>query len=515
MNKREFLILCTSIAIQSRKGQLMKILLVYPNYPDTFWSFKHALKFIFKQATNPPLGLLTVAAILPADWEKRLVDMNADALDDNDLKWADYVFISAMAVQKDSVTKVVERCRKMGISTAAGGPLFTADPDSWGIVDYLVLNEAEITLPLFVDDLQKGTPQHIYASPEWADIAKTSIPDWQLIKQQKYVSMCLQYSRGCPFECDFCDITSLYGRTPRTKSREQVLAELDAIYQTGWRGSVFMVDDNFIGNKKKLKAEILPAMADWVEEHHFPFTFYTQTSVNLADDDELMQMMVNVGFDSVFIGIETPYEESLTECHKIQNKHRDLVAAVKKIQHFGMQVQGGFIVGFDSDPLTIFEKQIEFIQKSGIVTAMVGMLNVMQGTKLYQRLSREERIIQAGSGNNTDFSVNFIPKMPHETLVNGYRKIVATIYAPEEFYQRVKNFLKEYRPLPKKAVRISWCDIKAFLRSVVVIGILGKERVQYWKLLGWSLVKKPRLFSVAVTCAIYGFHFRKIYEGYM
>jgi radical SAM superfamily enzyme YgiQ (UPF0313 family) len=493
----------------------MKILLVYPSYPDTFWSFKHALKFIFKQATNPPLGLLTVAALLPAEWEKKLVDMNTDVLDDSDLRWADYVFISAMVVQKDSALRVIERCQRLGVPTVAGGPLFTSDPEAWDNVNYLVLNEAEVTLPLFLTDLEKGVPQHIYTSPEWADITDTPIPDWHLINQKKYVSMCLQYSRGCPFECEFCDITSLYGRTPRTKNKQQVLAELDALYAMGWRGSVFMVDDNFIGNKKKLKEDILPTISSWMEEHHYPFTFYTQTSINLADDDELMEMMVNVGFDSVFIGIETPHEDSLTECHKIQNKRRDLVAAVKKIQHFGMQVQGGFIVGFDSDPLTIFEKQIEFIQKSGIVTAMVGMLNVMQGTKLYQRLSREERILKNGSGNNTDFSVNFIPKMPYETLVNGYRKIVATIYAPEEFYQRVKNFLKEYQPLPRKVPRVSWCDIEAFLRSIVIIGILGKERVQYWKLLGWSLLKKPRLFPMAVTCAIYGFHFRKVYEGYM
>jgi radical SAM superfamily enzyme YgiQ (UPF0313 family) len=489
--------------------------MVYPSYPDTFWSFKHALKFIFKQATNPPLGLLTVAAMLPSEWEKRLVDLNSDQLNDCDLKWADYVFISAMAVQKDSTEEVIERCKKIGVKTVAGGPLFTADPDSWGMIDYLVLNEAEITLPQFLNDLRMGTLQNRYASLEWADLSQTPIPAWQLIDRKKYVSMCLQYSRGCPFECDFCDITTLYGRIPRTKSKEQVLAELEAIYQTGWRGSIFMVDDNLIGNKKKLKEEILPAMADWVAENRYPFTFYTQTSINLADDDELMQMMVRVGFDSVFIGIETPHEESLSECRKTQNKHRDLVAAVKKIQHFGLQVQGGFIVGFDSDPLTIFEKQIEFIQKSGIVTAMVGILNVMQGTKLYQRLNRENRIIKDGSGNNTDFSVNFIPKMPYETLVNGYRKIVATIYAPEEFYKRVKEFLKEYRPLPKKGVRVNWCDIKAFFCSVVVIGILGKERVQYWKLIGWSLLKKPRLFPLAVTCAIYGFHFRKVYEGCM
>jgi radical SAM superfamily enzyme YgiQ (UPF0313 family) len=495
------------------KRLLMRILLVYPSNPDTFWSFKHALKFIFKEATHPPLGLLTVAAMLPADWEKRLVDLNTDPLHDRDLKWADYVFIGAMAVQKDSVENILERCKKLAVKTVAGGPLFTADPEVWTpLVDHLVLNEAEVTLPLFLADLRNGNPKPVYISPEWADLSRTPIPAWQLIDIGKYVSMSLQYSRGCPFECDFCDITALYGRIPRTKSKAQLLAELEAIYNSGWRGNVFMVDDNFIGNKKKLKEEILPALTGWMAEHRYPFTFYTQTSINLADDEELMQMMVQVGFDNVFIGIETPYEESLTECGKVQNKRRDLVAAVKKIQHFGLQVQGGFIVGFDSDPLSIFERQIEFIQKSGIVTAMVGMLNVMQGTKLYRRLNHEQRILKDGSGNNTDFSLNFIPKMPYETLVNGYKNIVATIYAPEQFYQRVKEFLKEYRPFPKKVIRVSICDIEAFLRSIVVIGILGKERSQYWKLLGWSLLKKPRLFPLAVTYAIYGFHFRKVFQ---
>ncbi len=493
----------------------MKVLLLYPKFPDTFWSFKYALRFILKEATNPPLGLLTVASLLPDDWEIRLLDMNVDSVNDRMLKWADYVFISAMAVQRESVNKIIDRCQKLGVKIVGGGPLFTSEPDNYPQVDHLVLNEAEITLPAFLEDLQKGSLKRIYTSNEWADLAKTPIPRWDLIDFRKYVSMCLQYSRGCPFECDFCDITTLYGRIPRTKSKEQVVAELDSLYNHGWRGGVFMVDDNFIGNKKKLKEETLPVITEWMKEHKHPFTFYTQTSINLADDEELMKLMVQVGFNMVFIGIETPNEDSLAECNKIQNKSRDLVASVKKIQHFGLQVQGGFIVGFDSDPPTIFEKQIEFIQKSGIVTAMVGLLSAMRGTKLYQRLSNEKRIIKDGSGNNTDFTVNFIPKMPYETLLDGYKKIIATIYAPEHYYSRIKEFLKEYRPFTKRTVRISWCDLEAFFKSLFVIGFLGKERVHFWKLLGWSIIKRPTLFPLAVTYAIYGFHFRKVFESYL
>lgn len=492
----------------------MRILLVYPSYPNTFWSFKHALKFVFKAATHPPLGLITVAALLPTEWEQRLIDLNVGPVTDSDLKWADYVLISAMAVQKESAQKIIERCKKLGVKTVGGGPLFTSEPETFPDVDYLVLNEAEITLPLFLNDLDNGTPRHIYATEQWADLALTPVPRWDMVDLKQYASMCIQYSRGCPFECDFCDITALYGRIPRTKSKGQLIAELESLYDRGWRGNVFLVDDNLIGNKKKLKEEILPAMEAWMTEHSYPFSFYTQTSINLADDDELLEMMVRIGFNMIFIGIETPNEESLAECGKNQNRRRDLIAAVKKFQHCGLEVQGGFIVGFDKDPLSIFEKQIEFIQKSGIVTAMVGILNVMRGTKLYQRLAQEKRIIRNGNGNNTDLTLNFIPKMPRENLVDGYKKLVTTIYAPDYFYSRVKEFLKEYRPFPRKGLRGNLRDLAAFFKSVLLIGILGEERKHYWKLLGWSIFNRPQLFPLAVTCAIYGFHFRKVFGEY-
>ena len=488
----------------------MRILLVYPQYPDTFWSFKHALRFISKKASNPPLGLLTVAALLPREWEQRLADLNVRPLGDNDLLWADYVLISAMTVQRASARQIIDRCRNLGVKTVAGGPLFTTCPEEFPDVNHLVLDEAEVTLGMFLADLQAGSPKPVYTSKIRADITQTPPPRWDLVDCSKYASLSLQYSRGCPFNCDFCNITMLYGHQPRTKELGLVLAELDAIYALGWRGSVFMVDDNFIGNKQKLKQEILPALIDWMARRRHPFNFYTQVSINLADDEVLMELMVRAGFDTVFVGIETPNEASLAECSKVQNKQRDLVAAVKKIQHQGLQVQGGFIVGFDSDPQSIFVNQIEFIQKSGIVTAMVGLLSALRGTGLYERLQKEKRILKEGTGNNTDGTLNFIPKMPPATLLSGYRQILATIYEPEFYYRRIREFLREYRPRPVRIRRLHLSDIEAFFGSILILGIIGKERAHYWKLLGWSLVKNPRAFPVAVQYAIYGFHFRKV-----
>jgi radical SAM superfamily enzyme YgiQ (UPF0313 family) len=328
---------------------------------------------------------------------------------------------------------------------------------------------------------------------------------------KKYASMSVQYSRGCPFNCEFCDIIVLNGHKPRTKSKEQVLGEVGGLYKQGWRGGVFFVDDNFIGNRKKLKLEILPSLIDWMKQKKYPFHFLTEASVNLSDDEELMQLMVKAGFRRVFIGIETPNEDSLAECNKHQNKNRDLIACVKKIQGAGLEVQGGFIVGFDNDPPSIFERQIRFIQKSGIVTAMVGLLNAPRGTRLYHRLKKENRLLNDPSGDNTDCSLNFVPKMNIETLINGYKNIVKTIYSPDHYYKRVIKFLKEYRPKQlrtKTSLKFSY--FKAFLKSIWILGIKGKERLYYWKLISWTLLRRPRFFSLAISFAIYGFHFRKI-----
>jgi len=495
----------------------LKILMVYPQYPDTFWSFTHALRIIAKKAAFPPLGLLTVAAMLPKEWEKKLVDMNVTALNDDDLKWADYVFISAMVVQRESVKEVIARCHKSNTRVVAGGPLFTTGYEEFDGVDHFVLGEAEITLQPFLADLAKGCAKPVYTSGKRPDISQTPIPMWSLINMKKYSSMNVQYSRGCPFNCEFCDIIILNGHRPRTKDKDQMLAELDALYRQRWRGGVFIVDDNFIGNKRKLKAETLPAIIEWMESKKHPFALSTEATVNLADDEQLMQLMVKAGFNQVFVGIETPNEDSLVECNKLPNKNRDLVALVKKIQNHGLEVQGGFIVGFDSDPLSIFKSQISFIQKSGIVTAMVGLLNAPPGTRLYQRLKKENRLLKSFSGDQMDCSLNFIPKMNYETLINGYKNILDTIYSPKQYYERVKIFLKEYKPQPRKsaALQLRFYHIRALIKSMWVLGIKEKGRKYYWKFLVSTLLRHPRSFPLSVSLSVFGFHFRKVTEKYI
>jgi len=493
----------------------VKILLVYPQYPDTFWSFRHALKFVSKKAAFPPLGLLTVAAMLPGEWEKKLVDMDVTRLTDGDIKWADHVFLSAMVVQRNSVKEVITRCRKLDTRVVAGGPLFTTGYEEFDGVDHFVLGEAEVTLPLFLKDLEEGCARHIYTSKQRPDISQTPIPLWSLINMKNYSSMNIQYSRGCPFNCEFCDIIILNGHKPRTKEKEQVLAELEALYHRGWRGGVFIVDDNFIGNKKKLKSGILPAIIEWRKRRKYPFALSTEASINLADDEELMKLMVDAGFNAVFVGIETPNEESLVECAKSQNQNRDLVASVKKIQNYGLEVQGGFIVGFDSDPLSIFRNQINFIQKSGIVTAMVGLLNAPPGTRLYRRLKKEDRLTKAFTGNNTDCSLNFMPKMNPETLIKGYQHILDTIYSPGNYYERVKTFLREYKPRGKIASRLQSHHIRAFVKSIWFLGIREKGRRYYWKLVLSTLLKQPRKFPLSISLSVYGYHFRKVVKKYI
>jgi radical SAM superfamily enzyme YgiQ (UPF0313 family) len=490
----------------------MKILLVSPRVPDTFWSFRHALRFISKKAGEPPLGLLTVAAMLPAEWQKTVIDLNVRALEDSEIIRADYVFLSAMSVQEVSARAVIKQCNRLGTKVVAGGPLFTSRHDEFEGVDHFVLNEAEITLPPFLEDLAHSCAQHLYTTTQWADLTTTPAPLYELIDLRHYASLNIQYSRGCPYDCEFCDITVLYGRKPRTKTIEQIIAEMDRLRLLGWRGHVFFVDDNFIGNKGKLKEQILPGLIEWMDRYDHPFSLSTEASLNLSDDEELMHLMGQAGFESVFVGIESPNESSLLECRKIPNKNRDLLGSVHAIQRSGLQVYGGFILGFDNDPPSIFNTLIAFIRDSGIVTAMVGILNAPRGTRLHRRLVEEGRLLSPFSGNNTDYSMNFIPKMNAEALMNGYKKVVETIYSPKEYYARVLNFLKTYKPLHRRRARIRTIHLIAFYKSIFFLGVVGKERIYFWKLFFWSLFRRPELFPMAITCAIYGFHFRKIFE---
>lgn len=489
----------------------MKILLVYPEYPDTFWSFKYALKFVSKKAAYPPLGLITVASLLPKDWETKLVDMNIEKLRMEDILWADFVFISAMSTQIQSANHVIDRCKALLKPVVAGGPLFTADYEKFDRVEHLVLNEAEITLPAFLKDFKAGNLKHIYKTNEFANLADSPQPDYTLVKMNQYSSKCIQFSRGCPFNCEFCDITALLGHKCRIKSTQQIIGELQNLYDLKWRGEVFFVDDNFIGNKQILKTELLPAIIKWTQQHGHPFHFTTEASINLSDDPELMEMMVNAGFLSVFVGIETPEEVSLEECNKVQNRNRDLLASIKKIQSAGMEVLGGFIIGFDSDTPGIFRQQIDFIQSSGIISAMIGLLNAPTKSQLYKRLQAEGRILDRWSGDNTSSEMNFTPKMDRAILQKGYQEVIRGVYGGQAFYERVKTFLIEFNPGVKNKNKVNLLKLTAFFKSIFVIGIFDSNRKYYWQLFFWSLFHRRNLFPMAITYSIYGYHYKKSY----
>ncbi|MDA3926592.1 MAG: B12-binding domain-containing radical SAM protein [Kiritimatiellae bacterium] len=491
----------------------MNILLIYPEFPDTFWSFKHALKFVGKRSALPPLGLVTVAAMLPQTWSLRLVDTNVRGLTQKDLAWAECVFISAMVIQRESARQLVTRCKEAGLRIVAGGPLFTDEHEQFKDVDHFILNEAELTLPPFLEDLAQRKPKRIYATTEFADLRQTPAPLWNLLNLKHYATMSIQFSRGCPFNCDFCNVTALLGHKFRIKSAAQIIAELDILFTQGWRGPVFFVDDNFIGNTLFLKSELLPALIAWQRDKN-DTKFITEASINLADDPALMDLMVEAGFDTVFIGIKTPDNICLSECSKSQNGNRDLVEDVKRIQRAGLQVQGGFIVGFDHDLPTIFQRQIDFIQRSGIVTAMVGLLQAPPGTRLYARMEKEGRLSTQHSGDNVDGTTNIIPTMSLATLKDGYRRILDNIYAPAPYYCRIRTFLSEYK-VPHVQKNLQFGHILAIVRSSYRLGIADRERLHYWKLLFWTLCRHPRLLPEAIKLAIYGYHFRKVCDKHV
>jgi radical SAM superfamily enzyme YgiQ (UPF0313 family) len=377
-------------------------------------------------------------------------------------------------------------------------------------VKVLLLDEAELTLPPFLADLERGRATRVYRAEGYADMTASPMPMWELLDLRRYASMSVQFCRGCPYDCDFCNVTALLGHRPRTKTVPQVIAELDRLAELGWRGNVFFVDDNLIGNKRDAKTKLLPALIEW-QRRHRDIPFNAQVSMNLTDDGELLGMMARAGFDTVFIGIETPDEAALAACSKKQNLGRDLVADVKRIQRAGIEVYAGFIVGFDGDTLASFRRLAEFIQRSGIVTAMVGLLQAPPGTRLFERIRAEGRLIGALTGDNVDGTTNILPLMGLETLRQRYRALIAELYEPAHYYARVRTFLREYR-VPDVRPRLDLQRLLAFVRSMARLGVVGRERLQYWRLLAWTLLHRPRLLPNAVTLAIYGHHFRLISE---
>ncbi|HYE65304.1 MAG TPA: B12-binding domain-containing radical SAM protein [Pyrinomonadaceae bacterium] len=491
----------------------MKVLFVYPEFPETYWSFRHALHFEGKRSAFPPLGLLTVSAMLPKTWERRLVDMNVRRLKEADIEWADLVFTSAMIVQKDSLERVVELCKAHGKRVVVGGPYVSTSAGELPEADHIFVGEAETTLPEFLDDLEHGCARRIYQAAERPALNITPVPHFHLAELSRYSAMSVQYSRGCPFQCEFCDIIEIYGRVPRTKTNEQLLAELDALRALGWRGLVFIVDDNFIGNKRNVK-QLLPELIEWTERHKRPFSFITEASVNLAEDDALLEMMRRANFRRVFLGIETPVEESLKEAQKGQNTRRDLLESVRKIQSYGMEVMAGFIVGFDHDPEDIFERQISFIRESAIPLAMVGLLTALPDTQLWRRLKREGRLLKESTGNNTEGSLNFIPRMDAQRLIEGYKSILLTIYSPAEYYQRALNCLSYLTQGPEPRHNNLIRDVMAFMRVTFALGVRDPARLEFWRYMKRALTSYRQNFAHAVTLAAMGYHFRKLAEIY-
>ncbi|HEX7295764.1 MAG TPA: B12-binding domain-containing radical SAM protein, partial [Pyrinomonadaceae bacterium] len=423
------------------------------------------------------------------------------------------VLITGMLVQKNSIKDVVKRSKARGKRVVVGGPYITTTSDDVPEADHIFVGEAETTLPLFVEELAAGCARRRYEAAERPPLSTTPLAHFHLANLKRYSAMCVQYSRGCPFSCEFCDIIEIYGRVPRTKSNQQMLAEFDALRDLNWRGLVFIVDDNFIGNKKNVR-QLLPEIAAWQKRNGYPFSLLTESSVNLADDQPLLEDMREAGFRRVFLGIETPVKESLKEAQKSQNRG-DLLDSVKRIQSYGMEVMAGFIVGFDNDPEDIFERQIEFIRKSAIPLAMVGLLNALPGTQLWNRLDREGRLLGEASGNNTSCTLNFKTRMDPTVLVRGYQTIMRTIYSPREYYQRALESMKRTdREVvePQQYNLIS--SFTALVRVLLKLGVFDSKRIDFWRFITHALIKDKARIAETLRLAAMGYHFRQLNQAY-
>jgi radical SAM superfamily enzyme YgiQ (UPF0313 family) len=485
----------------------MKVLCVWPVFPETYWGHEHSLRLIGKRALLPPLGLLTVAALLPPDFEVRLCDMNVGPLDDADLDWADVVFLSGMLVQHASMLEVAIRARARGKLIVAGGPHATATPEALApYVDSIVLGEAEdlvepLCLALQAD--RPSLPARFVASGR-PDLKRLPPPRYDLLDIDAYHAIGVQWGRGCPFRCEFCDIVEMFGRQPRTKTPDQLCREFDAVLATGFRGSLFVVDDNFVGNRKET-LKLLDPLAVWMRQHRFPFQLFTEASIDLAGCDDLMAKMVAAGFDYVFVGIETPSPAALRETRKTQNLAVDLDGAVEKLIRSGLDVSAGFIMGFDADDAEALDRQRKWVLRSPIPQAMIGVLTALPGTQLERRLVREGRLIDRSSGE-TFGRTNFKTKLSEELLLETYAKTLAQIYEPEQYFARCLRSL-ELRPVNETAVGLPLgYGLRCLLQSIWHQGIRGGYRRAYWRFLGKVVRSVPRRLARAVALAVAGEH---------
>lgn len=489
----------------------MRVLLLYPEFPKSFWSFEKALELVDRKAMMPPLGLITVAALLPQEWEFRLIDRNVEAMSRADWEWADLVILSAMIVQKQDFLNLIQLSKRYGKRVAVGGPYATAVPQEAQAAgaDYLILDEGEITLPLFVEAIQQGQPSGVFrANGNRPDVTTTPVPRFDLLKLDAYDNMAVQFSRGCPFQCEFCDIIVLYGRKPRTKTPAQLLAELDALYELGWRRSIFMVDDNFIGNKRNVKL-LLQELKGWLVAHQYPFHFNTEASVDLANDPELMDLMVECNFNAVFLGIETPDEESLSLTQKHQNTRNSLTDAVDKITRAGLRVMAGFIIGFDGEKPGAGDRIVRFVEQTAIPIALFSMLQALPDTALWHRLTKEGRLREAVNDINQTSLINFVPTRPLEDIAREYVAAFWQLYDPLNYLERThRHFLKLGAPkAPSRLRKVNWVSIRALAIVIWRQGILRKTRWKFWLNLISILRHNPAVWEHYLTVCALSEHF--------
>ena len=493
-------------------GPAIKILMVWPSFPPSFWSLGEVMQIVPERSLVPPLGLITVAALCPAHWEIRLVDLAFQVLRDEDILWADLVMVSAMAVQRKSVRLILERASKLNRRTMIGGPYASSDPDALlPLADHVVVGEPDEMFPQIALDLERGSARRLYSIAKKPDVSRTPVPRFDLLALNKYTFMSVQFSRGCPFTCEFCDIITIYGRHPRTKSPAQLTRELDSLLQLGWRKDVFVVDDNFIGNHKAA-LELVHELELWQRRNRYPFGFFTEASIDLASRPALLDAMVKANFWRVFIGIESPSAESLKETKKFQNLRRDLLDSIRFIQQHGLWVMGGFIVGFDSDPLDIFDRQIEFVQRAAIPWAMTGILQAPPTTPLYERMKKEGRLLENKPEPSNFEPPNFRTVLPLPELLDGTKRMLLALYDPHRFYQRVLDSLERWQPrLEQKASAISLRYLLSVLpKSVWKQGVLSRYRGAYWRfmrglMMRWGL--EPQKRRLGFELALSGHHF--------